>query len=84
MPAAVAAARRLTEAETREQLRLTPQQRDFLDRCASGRPPRNALAAITALKLKLEYSQPKPKQEVALSGTIVVVDPYAQKPEGSR
>lgn len=82
LPNAVAAARRLTEDQTRDELRLTDEQIAFLDRCANGHPPRNAAAAIAAIKLKLDFSQPKPQQKVEHSGALeiteirrVVVDP---------
>lgn len=35
-------------------------------------PPRNAMAKLQALKLMLEYSQPKPKQEVGVEGGLRV------------
>ena len=73
LPPAVGEARRLTESETLAQLRLTSDQIAFLDRCAAGRPPRNALAAITAIKLKLDFSQPKPKQQLEHTGAVRIV-----------
>jgi hypothetical protein len=47
------------------------------------RPPRNAVAIVGAIKARLEYSQPKPKQEIGLSGdvTYTLVDPFARKPQ---
>ncbi len=84
--------RRLTEAETREQLRLTEQQRDVLDRIAAGRPPRNALAILKAIDLKLAYTQPKPAQKVHLGGEgggpvkqeleVRFVEPSGEEPPG--
>lgn len=74
LPNAVAVARRLTEAQTREQLRLTEDEIAFLDRCASGRAPRNAFACIAAIKLKLDFTQPKPQQKVEHSGGIQVTE----------
>lgn len=83
-PNAVAQARRLTEPETLSALRLTDDQIAFLDKCANGFPPRNAQAAIGAIKLKLEFSQRKPKQDVEVSGHVtletLVVD--SLKPAG--
>lgn len=74
LPNAVAAARRLTEDQTREQLRLTEDEIAFLDQCASGRAPRNAFACIAAIKLKLDFTQPKPQQKVEHSGGIQVTE----------
>ena len=84
LPGAVSQARRLTEPETLEALRLTPDQVAFLDRCADGFPPRNALAAITALKLKLDFTQRKPKTEVDVTGKLTLEQLVTQslaKPE---
>jgi hypothetical protein len=72
LPNAVAAARRLTEDQTREQLRLTEDEIAFLDRCASGRAPRNAFACIAAIKLKLDFTQPKPQQKIEHSGSVEI------------
>lgn len=73
IPNAVAVARRLTKPETLEKLHLTDADIAFLDQCAAGRPPRNALAAITAIKLKLEYTASKPKQLVEHEGVVRIV-----------
>lgn len=73
-PNAVAQARRLTESETLDQLRLSPDDIDFLDRCAAGHPPRNAQAAIGAIKLKLDFTTRKPKQEIEVVETTSTAD----------
>lgn len=71
-PDAIVAARRLTESETLDALRLTDEQIAFLDKCARGYPPRNALAAITAIKLKLDFSQRKPKQDIDVTARVTL------------
>jgi hypothetical protein len=77
------AARILSELEVREGLRLDQAAIDTLRACCSMRPPRNAAAIVNAIKARLEYSQPKPKQEIGVSGemTFHLVDPFARKPE---
>ena len=81
------AARLLSEAEVRDGLRLDPDAIAALKACCSLRPPRNALAIVSAIKARLEWSQPKPKQEVEHSGGIqitkierVVLDAGTVKP----
>lgn len=83
-PNGVAAARRLlSEAEVTEGLRLDSEDIRVLKACCSMRPPRNAAAIVSAIKARLEYSQRKPQQEVAHSGTlsITVIDPFATGPK---
>lgn len=89
-PATAGLVKRLTEGEQRQELFLTPEQVAVLDKIASGKPPRNALAILKAIDLKLSYTQPKPKQAVEHSGPdgkpiphsieVVFVEP---KPDGS-
>lgn len=78
------AARLLSEAEVYDSLRLDDEALDALRACCSLRPPRNAAAIVSAIKTRLEFSQPKPvqKSEVDVRGTIQVINPYA-KPEGA-
>ena len=49
-----------------EKLRLDQAAIDTLNACCSKRPPRNAASIVSAIKTRLEYSQPKPKQQVEL------------------
>lgn len=56
--------KRLSEIDARDQLRITEADVDVLDRIASGRPPRNALAIIRGIELKLSYTLSKPKQVI--------------------
>ncbi len=53
---------RLSEDQARDQLRITEADVEVLDKIASGRPPRNALAIIRGIELKLSYTLSKPKQ----------------------
>lgn len=54
--------RRLNDDDFRKKVGFTDDQIKMLDRIASGRPPRNALAIMQAFKLKAEYGYSKPKQ----------------------
>lgn len=74
LQSAVSLAQRLTEAQTLDQLRLTPDQIAFLDTCADGHPPRNAQSAIAAIKLKLDFTTRKPKQEFEVVETTNAQD----------
>jgi hypothetical protein len=71
----------LDEEAVREHLRLDEEAIATLKACCSMRPPRNAVAIVGAIKARLEYSQPKPKQEIGLTGdvSIRVVNPYARE-----
>jgi hypothetical protein len=75
------AARLLSIAEVADGLRLDAEALEMLRRCST-HPPRNAASAVAAIKLRLEFSQPKPKQKVQHSGSLevtrierVIVDP---------
>jgi hypothetical protein len=76
------AERLLTEAQVAERLRLDESAIAALNACCTLRPPRNAASIVAGIKARLEYSQPKPKQEIGLSGkvSITVADPYATPP----
>ena len=76
------AERLLSEAEVVKRLRLDPDALAALRACCSLHPPRNAAAIVAAIKTRLEFSQPKPKQEVEHSGSVTyqLVDPYAKEP----
>ena len=67
-----------------ERLRLDDDAIAALNACCTLRPPRNSAAIVSAIKTRLEFSQPKPKQEVGLSGSVAiqVIDPYAKPLEG--
>lgn len=60
----------LSEPEIRERLRLDPTALAALRACCSSRPPRNALAIVSAIRTRLEWSQPKPKQEIDHNVTV--------------
>ncbi len=63
---------RFTPEQLSAELGLTQDQVDVLDRIASGRPPRNAAAIIAGIKLKLDFTQPKPTQNVNVKGTLTL------------
>ena len=69
---AVEARRLLTEAEVLDGLRLDDEALAALRACCSLRPPRNAASIVAAIKARLEYSQPKPRQEIQHSGGIEI------------
>jgi hypothetical protein len=69
----------LSLAQVSESLRLTTLDITVLRKCCSLRPPRNAIAIVGAIKARLEWSQPKPKQEVEHSGAIIVRTDIAEK-----
>ena len=71
-PNGIAIAARLAQPELRERLQLTEAEARFLDRCTSGRAPRNAQSGIAALKLRLDFAYEKPKQAVELSGRLTL------------
>lgn len=58
-----------------------PEALDMLARIACGDVPRNAQAILAAIKVQLEFSQPRPKQVVEHQGSvgIAVVNPYAEE-----
>jgi hypothetical protein len=58
----------LTEAQVLDGLRLDREALDALRACCTLRPPRNSLAIVSAIKARLEYSQPKPAQKIEASG----------------
>jgi hypothetical protein len=62
----------LSIAEVSEGLRLDDGDLDTLRACCSKSPPRNAGAIVAAIKLRLEFSQPKPQQKIEHSGSIEV------------
>lgn len=68
----------LGSAEFAARCHLTEDEMAMLDKLCTC-PPRNAAAALAALKLKIEYAYGKPVQQVEHSGdvTITVSDPYA-------
>jgi len=82
LPNGLGIAKRLAQPELRARLQLTEAEAKFLDRCTSGRAPRNAATGLSALKLRLDFAYEKPKQDVNLSGsaTFTLVDPFARKP----
>ena len=61
----------LSEAEIRDELKMDAETLAFLKEC-SVMPGRNAASAIAAIKLRLEYSQPKPTQTVEHSGGLSI------------
>lgn len=79
---ALRAAKLLSEAEVRDRLRLDEDAIAALNACCTLRPPRNAASIVSGIKTRLEYSQPKPKQELDLGGnvTFALVDPFARPP----
>jgi len=60
----------LTEAQVLDGLRLDAEAIAALRACSGLRPPRNAVAIVGAIKARLEWSQPKPKQQVEHSGHV--------------
>lgn len=68
----------LGSAEFAARCHLTEDEMVMLDKLCTC-PPRNAAAALAALRLKIEYAYGKPVQQVEHSGdvTITVSDPYA-------
>jgi len=66
MQAAIAGAQNwplATEEDVRKLLTLTKQEIAMLDAITSGKPPRNAQSILAGIRLKLEYSMKKPKEE---------------------
>jgi len=85
LPHGAAQARKLlSEAEVREGLRLDDDALEALKACCTLRPPRNAASIVAGIKARLEYSQPKPRQEIGVSGdvTFTLVDPFARPKDG--
>ena len=72
-------------ADLTDGLRLDSEDIDVLKACCSKRPPRNAAAIVSAIKARLEYSQPKPKQQLEHSGSVKyeLIDPFARASEAS-
>lgn len=66
------AAQKLSEAQVREGLRLEDEDLDVLRRFSRGDLPRNAAAAMQAIRTRLEYSQPKPSTQVEHSGGLEI------------
>jgi len=66
------AAALLSNEQVLARLRLDEEALDSLQKCCTTRPPRNAAAIVSAIKARLEYSQPKPKQEVEVSGRVTL------------
>lgn len=62
----------LSIAEVSEGLRLDDGDLETLRACCSKRPPRNAGAIVAAIKLRLEFSQPKPQQKIEHSGSVEI------------
>lgn len=58
--------------ELREVIQLTDAELRMLDRIASGQAPRNAIAILRAIDIKLNMAYSKPKQEVEHSGAVSV------------
>lgn len=58
-----------------------PESLAMLERIACGDVPRNAQTILAAIKVQLEFSQPRPKQVVEHQGAvgIAVVNPYAEE-----
>jgi hypothetical protein len=52
-----------TEEDVRKMLVLSKQELAMLDAITSGKPPRNAQSILAGIRLKLEYSMKKPKEE---------------------
>ena len=52
-----------TEEDVRKMLVLSKQEIAMLDAITSGKPPRNAQSILAGIRLKLEYSMKKPKEE---------------------
>jgi hypothetical protein len=52
-----------TEEDVRKLLTLTKQEIAMLAAITSGKPPRNAQSILAGIRLKLEYSMKKPKEE---------------------
>lgn len=63
---------RLTSEQAIAALALSQAEADAINKIASGRPMRNALAVLRAIETKLAYTVAKPKQEVGVSGGVVV------------
>ena len=83
-PGAAAAAKLLSEAEVRDGIRLDSEDVRVLRLCCTDDPPRNAVAIVSAIKLRLEYSQPKPKQEIGVEARVAysLIDPFAKSAKG--
>lgn len=54
----------MSEAEVKDNIRLTENEVAALNQIAGGRPMRNSTAVLQAIKLKMEYSIQKPAQRV--------------------
>ncbi len=80
----VAAAELLDEAQVRAGLRLDSAEVAVLKLCCTDNPPRNAAAIVSAIRTRLEYSQPKPKQEIGVEAVVTykLLDPFAKREGG--
>lgn len=65
---------RLEQPAFREAVQFTEQDLKALDQITSGKPPRNAWAIISGLRLKAEFAYARPKQEIEVSGSLEIVD----------
>lgn len=61
-----------TPEEIREVLKISPRDLAALNRITSGKPPRNSMAILKAIELKMSYVYPKPKTEVQVDGKVNV------------
>jgi hypothetical protein len=64
--------KRLTEEEAKGFLALSREEINVLNLIAAGRPPRNAMAIMAAIRLKLEHTVSKPKQNVGVDSEVHV------------
>jgi hypothetical protein len=71
----------LSDSQVLERLRLDDAALEALDACCTISPPRNSASIVSAIRTRLEFSQPKPatKNEHTVSGRIELVDPFAEK-----
>lgn len=75
---------RLTEVDVKKFMQLSRAEIEILNKIASGRPPRNAMAIMAAIKMKLEHTVKKPGSEDSKAPPVtVVVNSLADKPEVS-
>jgi hypothetical protein len=80
---------RLKEERVKEFLQLSIHEIEMLDAIAAGavdrvtgRPIRNAATILSAIKLKLDHTISKPKQDVGLEGGVTItINTLAEKEE---
>lgn len=67
-------AERLSEEDVKKFMRLSRDEINILNEIARGRPPRNAVAILAAIRLKLEHTVTPPQAKAGVTPISVTVN----------